>query len=178
MQFSNIQCTRRNTSRQCIFFFFVLELEILFLLIPINSISLLYIVDHVRTVQYKKISVWKPLMSLLAVMMAGVMTMLFIVVVMTVTTEGDRIPTTLEGPFTPVTEPLANERFRIHPVDLPATDLRVLRNVTGFQPEQISVSLSAKYHSAWISWITGSFFFLFFFFLFRSCAKLGFWFMN
>lgn len=88
-------------------------------------------------------------------MVAAAMAMLMIVVLMTVAAEGDHIPTTLDGPFTPVTEPLANERFRIHPVDLPATDRRVLRNVTGFQPEQISVSLSTEYHSVWISWITG-----------------------
>lgn len=66
------------------------------------------------------------------------------------------IPTTLDGPFTPVTVPL-DESFRGHAVDLPADDPRVRRNVIGFQPEQISLSLSTNYDSVWISWITGEF---------------------
>ncbi|KAF6135756.1 hypothetical protein GIB67_028612 [Kingdonia uniflora] len=66
------------------------------------------------------------------------------------------IPTTLEGPFVPVTVPL-DDRFRGHAIDLPATDYRVQRRVNGFEPEQISVSLSASYDSVWISWITGEF---------------------
>lgn len=64
------------------------------------------------------------------------------------------IPTTLEGPFNPVTVSL-DKSFRGHAIDLPDTDPRVQRNVTGFFPEQISVSLSSTYDSVWISWITG-----------------------
>ncbi|PKI57590.1 hypothetical protein CRG98_022061 [Punica granatum] len=64
------------------------------------------------------------------------------------------IPTTLEGPFKPVTVPL-DKRFRGQAVDLPESDRRVQRTVSGFEPEQISVSLSSKYDSVWISWITG-----------------------
>ncbi|XP_042513597.1 purple acid phosphatase 15 [Macadamia integrifolia] len=67
-----------------------------------------------------------------------------------------RIPTTLEGPFKPVTVPF-DESLRGFAVDLPDTDPRVRRQVKGFEPEQISVTLSATYDSVWISWITGDF---------------------
>ncbi|XP_057498051.1 purple acid phosphatase 15-like isoform X2 [Actinidia eriantha] len=67
-----------------------------------------------------------------------------------------KIPTTLEGPFKPVTVPLDNS-FRGHAIDLPDTDPRVQRTVTGFEPEQVSVSLSSTHDSVWISWITGEF---------------------
>ncbi|CAL5416705.1 unnamed protein product [Camellia sinensis] len=66
------------------------------------------------------------------------------------------IPTTLEGPFKPVTVPLDNN-FRGLATDLPDTDPRVQRKVAGFEPEQISVSLSSNHDSVWISWITGEF---------------------
>ncbi|GFP80676.1 purple acid phosphatase 15 [Phtheirospermum japonicum] len=66
------------------------------------------------------------------------------------------IPTTLDGPFDPVTSPL-DKSFRGHAIDLPDTDPRVQRNVTGFEPEQITLSLSSTYDSVWISWITGEF---------------------
>ncbi|KAI3915591.1 hypothetical protein MKX01_015416 [Papaver californicum] len=74
------------------------------------------------------------------------------------------IPTTLDGPFNPVTVPF-DESFRGYAVDLPDTDPRVQRYVKGFEPEQISVSLSISQDSVWISWITGSFLFQFHFFL-------------
>ncbi|KAK4856563.1 hypothetical protein QYF36_018766 [Acer negundo] len=63
------------------------------------------------------------------------------------------IPTTFEEPFKPVTVPL-DKSFRGNAVDLPDTDPRVKRRISGFQPEQISVSLSSTYDSVWISWIT------------------------
>ncbi|XP_010685027.2 purple acid phosphatase 15 [Beta vulgaris subsp. vulgaris] len=66
------------------------------------------------------------------------------------------IPTTLDGPFKPVTTPY-DVSLRGNAVDLPDTDSRVQRRVNGFQPEQISVSLSSDYHSVWISWITGEY---------------------
>lgn len=66
------------------------------------------------------------------------------------------IPTTLDGPFKPVTVPF-DVSLRGNAVDLPETDLRVQRRVNGWEPEQISVSLSFDYHSIWISWITGEF---------------------
>lgn len=64
------------------------------------------------------------------------------------------IPTTLDGPFEPVTVPF-DPALRGVAVDLPDTDPRVRRRAWGFEPEQISVSLSATYDSVWISWITG-----------------------
>ncbi|KAK3001388.1 hypothetical protein RJ639_021679 [Escallonia herrerae] len=66
------------------------------------------------------------------------------------------IPTTLDGPFEPVTVDV-DDKFRGHAIDLPDTDPRVQRKVNGFEPEQISVSLSSTYDSVWISWITGEF---------------------
>ncbi|KAI5650641.1 hypothetical protein M9H77_36646 [Catharanthus roseus] len=66
------------------------------------------------------------------------------------------IPTTLDGPFKPVTISL-DKSFRGNAIDLPDTDPRVQRNVVGFEPEQISVSLSSTYDSVWISWITGEY---------------------
>lgn len=79
------------------------------------------------------------------------------------------IPTTLDGPFKPVTIPL-DKSLRGNAIDLPDTDPRVQRTVEGFEPEQISVSLSSTHDAVWISWITGTylFFFLNFFDLFSS----------
>lgn len=77
-------------------------------------------------------------------------------VVSFVLAHGETIPTTLEGPFKPVTVPL-DDSFRGRAVDLPENDPRVQRTVVGFEPEQISVSLSSTYDSVWISWITGMF---------------------
>ncbi|KAE7998001.1 hypothetical protein FH972_002581 [Carpinus fangiana] len=67
---------------------------------------------------------------------------------------GAKIPSTLDGPFEPVTVPF-DAALRGNAVDLPDSDPRVQRRVKGFEPEQISVSLSANYESVWISWITG-----------------------
>lgn len=66
------------------------------------------------------------------------------------------IPSTLDGPFEPRTVPF-DVSLRGNAVDLPDADPRVRRRVKGFQPEQISLSLSATYDSVWISWITGEF---------------------
>ncbi|KAL5542625.1 hypothetical protein UlMin_010335 [Ulmus minor] len=67
-----------------------------------------------------------------------------------------QVPSTIDGPFTPVTVPL-DPSFRGNAIDLPETDARVQKIVNGFEPEQISVSLSASHDSVWISWITGDF---------------------
>ncbi|KAJ0091813.1 hypothetical protein Patl1_26002 [Pistacia atlantica] len=66
------------------------------------------------------------------------------------------IPSTLDGPFKPFTKPL-DKSYRGNAIDLPHTDPSVQRTVQGFEPEQISVSLSSTYDSVWISWITGDF---------------------
>ncbi|KAL5784345.1 hypothetical protein ACOSQ2_006737 [Xanthoceras sorbifolium] len=65
---------------------------------------------------------------------------------------GEAIPTTLEGPFKPVTVQL-NKTLPINSTDLPDFP----SNAGDYQPEQISVSLSANYDSVWISWVTGEF---------------------
>lgn len=65
-----------------------------------------------------------------------------------------KIPTTLDGPFDPVTIPF-DQSLRGNAIDLPDSDPRVRRRVKGFEPEQISLALSATYDSVWISWITG-----------------------
>ncbi|XP_044484719.1 purple acid phosphatase 15-like [Mangifera indica] len=70
--------------------------------------------------------------------------------------DDSQITTTLDGPFKPYTKPL-DKSFRGNAIDLPPTDPRVQRIVHGFEPEQISVSLSSTYDSVWISWITGEF---------------------
>ncbi|OIT30469.1 PREDICTED: purple acid phosphatase 15 [Nicotiana attenuata] len=80
----------------------------------------------------------------------------FLVFISLVEVNEGQIPTTLDGPFKPVTVPL-DQSFRGHAVDLPDTDPRVQRTVKGFEPEQISVSLSSTYDSVWISWITGEY---------------------
>ncbi|KAJ8428510.1 hypothetical protein Cgig2_029963 [Carnegiea gigantea] len=66
------------------------------------------------------------------------------------------IPTTLDGPFKPITVHF-DKGLRGNAVDLPDTDPRVRRCVSGFEPEQISVSLSYDYDSVWISWMTGDY---------------------
>ncbi|KAF2548955.1 hypothetical protein F2Q70_00023833 [Brassica cretica] len=71
------------------------------------------------------------------------------------TFSADYIPSTLDGPFVPVTVPL-DTSLRGKAIDLPDTDPRVRRHVTGFEPEQISLSLSSDFDSIWVSWITGS----------------------
>lgn len=68
--------------------------------------------------------------------------------------DDSQITTTLDGPFKPYTKPL-DKSFRGNAIDLPPTDPRVQRIVHGFEPEQISVSVSSTYDSVWISWITG-----------------------
>lgn len=79
---------------------------------------------------------------------------LFILLTLSLAFVHEGIPTTLDGPFKPVTVPL-DKSFRGNAVDLPETDPRVKRIVKGFEPEQISVSLSGTHDSVWISWITG-----------------------
>lgn len=56
-----------------------------------------------------------------------------------------------------MTAALGDGVFRGNAVDLPDDDPRVTRKAEGFEPEQISVSLSATPDSVWISWITGDF---------------------
>ncbi|GER28783.1 purple acid phosphatase [Striga asiatica] len=96
-------------------------------------------------------------MALQHFQIAGEILIIFLILIWNAVIQiGGEIPTTLEGPFIPVTVPL-DKSFRGHAIDLPDNDPRVQRNVTGYGPEQISVSLSSTYDSVWISWITGEF---------------------
>ncbi|GLT28179.1 hypothetical protein SLA2020_031300 [Shorea laevis] len=87
---------------------------------------------------------------------SSVFTACFIASLAVSRTGAKKIPSTLDGPFVPVTVPY-DVSLRGNAVDLPGTDPRVRRRVQGFQPEQISVSLSYTYDSVWISWITGEY---------------------
>ncbi|KAG8636891.1 hypothetical protein MANES_15G054300v8 [Manihot esculenta] len=80
----------------------------------------------------------------------------FLLVLSSDIVHGD-FPTTLQGPFTPVTTPLDKEAYHGNAVDLPDTYPQLQKNVEGFEPQQISVSLSSNYDSVWISWVTGDF---------------------
>uniref|UniRef100_A0A2C9UF30 Purple acid phosphatase n=1 Tax=Manihot esculenta TaxID=3983 RepID=A0A2C9UF30_MANES len=79
----------------------------------------------------------------------------FLLVLSSDIVHGD-FPTTLQGPFTPVTTPLDKEAYHGNAVDLPDTYPQLQKNVEGFEPQQISVSLSSNYDSVWISWVTGA----------------------
>ncbi|KAI9077685.1 hypothetical protein K1719_040372 [Acacia pycnantha] len=91
-----------------------------------------------------------PILSLLALFRSPASILLLNLLVAVVRCD---IPTTLDGPFEPVTVPF-DPNLRGIALDLPDTDPRVRRLVQGFEPEQISVSLSVSHDSVWISWIT------------------------
>ncbi len=65
------------------------------------------------------------------------------------------IPTTLEGPFQPVTVQF-DPSLRQGSSDLPQNDSRIAKQVTGNYPEQIALALSTP-DAMWITWITGMF---------------------
>ncbi|KAH9612788.1 hypothetical protein KSS87_013642 [Heliosperma pusillum] len=63
------------------------------------------------------------------------------------------IPTTLKGPFKPVTRRF-DKSLRRGSDDVPLDDPRLRRFVSGNYPEQIALALSSPC-SIWISWVTG-----------------------
>ncbi|XP_019181520.1 PREDICTED: purple acid phosphatase 23 isoform X3 [Ipomoea nil] len=65
------------------------------------------------------------------------------------------IPTTLDGPFKPVTRRL-DPSLRQGSDDLPMKHPRLKRNVTSMFPEQIALALSTP-TSMWVSWVTGEY---------------------
>lgn len=77
-----------------------------------------------------------------------------------VAAEEQLIPTTLDGPFKPVTMRL-DPSLRQGSDDLPMNHPRLKRNVTSMFPEQIALALSAP-ASMWVSWVTGMDFVLLF----------------
>ncbi|KAF2314111.1 hypothetical protein GH714_022311 [Hevea brasiliensis] len=64
-----------------------------------------------------------------------------------------QIPTTLEGPFKPVTRTF-DSSLRRGSDDLPMDHPRLKKNVTGNFPEQIALAISSP-TSMWVSWVTG-----------------------
>jgi hypothetical protein len=88
----------------------------------------------------------------------------------------NQIPTTLDGPFKPVTRRF-DPSLRRGSDDLPMNHPRLKKNATSNFPEQISIAISSP-TSMWVSWVTGIFLFnycllifLIFFFL-RFCNVL------
>ena len=79
---------------------------------------------------------------------------IFLIIIAELLAGGDGIPTTLEGPFQPVTHRF-DSRFRRGSDDLPMDHPRLRRNVTSFFPEQISLAISSP-TSMWVSWVTGT----------------------
>ncbi|TXG72516.1 hypothetical protein EZV62_001095 [Acer yangbiense] len=64
-----------------------------------------------------------------------------------------RIPTTVEGPFEPVTRRF-DPSLRRGSNDLPIDHPRLKKNVTSIFPEQIALAISSP-TSMWVSWVTG-----------------------
>lgn len=64
------------------------------------------------------------------------------------------IPTTLDGPFEPVTRRF-DPSLRRGSDDLPMTHPRLRKNVTLNFPEQIALAISSP-TSMWVSWVTGT----------------------
>ncbi|VFQ65181.1 unnamed protein product [Cuscuta campestris] len=94
--------------------------------------------------------------SITAPEVAVVVVVVVAVVMSLAAVRSDGIPSTAEEPFKPVTVAL-DQTGRGHAIDLPDNDPRVQRTVTGWEPEQISLSLSFAHHSIWVSWVTGEF---------------------
>lgn len=65
------------------------------------------------------------------------------------------IPTTLDGPFKPVTHRL-DPSLRQGSDDVPMTDPRLARKVDSIMPEQIALAASYSPSSIWVSWVTGN----------------------
>ncbi|KAM0941973.1 putative Acid phosphatase [Dioscorea sansibarensis] len=68
--------------------------------------------------------------------------------------ESKLIPTTLDGPFTPVTRRF-DPSLRRGSDDVPMDDPRLAKRVPCIHPEQIALAASFSPSSIWISWITG-----------------------
>eukprot|EP01018_Ginkgo_biloba_P032485 Gb_10273 [translate_table: standard] len=64
------------------------------------------------------------------------------------------IPTTLEGPFPPLTVPL-DPNLRLGSDDIPMYDPALVKRVPSIFPEQIALALSTP-DAMWVSWVTGN----------------------
>lgn len=65
-----------------------------------------------------------------------------------------RIPTTIQGPFEPLTRRF-DPSLRRGSDDLPMNHTRLKKNVTSNFPEQIALAISSP-TSMWVSWVTGT----------------------
>ncbi|KAK3000810.1 hypothetical protein RJ639_021763 [Escallonia herrerae] len=80
--------------------------------------------------------------------------LVMILVAVDVVGSGVHIPTTLEGPFKPVTRSF-NPMLRRGSDDLPMDHPRLKKNVTSNFPEQIALAISSP-TAMWVSWVTGN----------------------
>lgn len=80
--------------------------------------------------------------------------LLYIAVVFFLAAVEGGIPTTLEGPFEPVTKRF-DSSLRRGSDDVALSDPRLAKKVKSPFPEQISLAASFSPSSLWISWITG-----------------------
>ena len=79
----------------------------------------------------------------------------FFLIMTKLVVSGKHIPTTLEGPFDPITIRF-DPSLRRGSDDIPMDDPRLKKNVTSMFPEQIALALSTP-TSIWVSWVTGTF---------------------
>ncbi|KAK3005833.1 LOW QUALITY PROTEIN: hypothetical protein RJ639_015691 [Escallonia herrerae] len=80
--------------------------------------------------------------------------LVMILVAVDVVGSGVHIPTTLEGPFEPVTWSF-DPMLRRGSDDLPMDHPRLKKNVTSNFPEQIALAISSP-TAMWVSWVTGN----------------------
>ncbi|GAV70782.1 Metallophos domain-containing protein/Metallophos_C domain-containing protein, partial [Cephalotus follicularis] len=78
---------------------------------------------------------------------------LFLIIFKVLVATAKNIPTTLEGPFKPLTRRF-DPSLRRGSDDLPINHPRLQKNVTSNFPDQISVAISSP-TSMWVSWVTG-----------------------
>ncbi|XP_030509452.2 purple acid phosphatase 23 isoform X1 [Cannabis sativa] len=88
--------------------------------------------------------------NLLWIQLSIILTMVMMMMMMTKA----HIPTTLEGPFEPITQQF-DSSLRRGSDDLPMNHPRLMKNVTSNFPEQIAIALSSSPTSIWVSWVTG-----------------------
>ena len=69
------------------------------------------------------------------------------------TVTAKHIPTTLEGPFPPVTHSF-DQSLRQGSDDLPMNHPRLAKKAPSIFPEQIALAISSP-TSMWVSWVTG-----------------------
>ena len=92
--------------------------------------------------------------STLCLLLAMVLVMMSTNFITIMTVTETHIPTTLDGPFEPVTRRF-DPSLRRGSDDLPMTHPRLRKNVTLNFPEQIALAISSP-TSMWVSWVTGT----------------------